>query len=452
VQISRPFALAGVPLAFAAGAVASRVLLRAEPQRWTADLSQPLVVVTAWRDYGLDFFVIFALTIALAALALGIALGLGRERAAGPSLAATLVLAASALIAAFSWPIVFSSDVYAYAAYGDLTLHGHNPYIPVSAAYHDRFVDAARWQWGGGSFPPCVYGPAFVGIAAIGVFAGLDRIEPSLWIMRIIAALAFLGSAALLNEILRGKRYRRFAIAAYALNPVALWSTAEGHNDVLLLLAVFGAFAALRLRNVRGAGTIFGLAPLLKIIGIAGGPLVFLWLRGKRNAEAWPFAKALLVGLVVAAALILPLQLQTLGSLATHGRYEPQFSFQSLVGIVSALVVVVAAAATGLRALARGDGSGALWVAIAGWLALPNPYPWYALWILPIAVAFPPSRATLALWLATIFAALRYLPETFGNMPHLVTQILTLVALAPLMFASPARVSEREPLKAPLDS
>src|ERR1700693_2044772 len=122
VQISRPFALAGVPLAFAAGAVASRVLLRAEPQRWTADLSQPLVVVTAWRDYGLDFFVIFALTIALAA---------------------------SALIAAFSWPIVFSSDVYAYAAYGDLTLHGHNPYIPVSAAYHDRFVDAARWQWGG---------------------------------------------------------------------------------------------------------------------------------------------------------------------------------------------------------------------------------------------------------------------------------------------------------------
>ena len=452
MQISRPFALAGVPLAFAAGAVASRIVLRAAPHRWTVDLSQPLVVVTAWRGYGLDFFVIFALTLVLATLALGIALGLGRERVAGPTLTASLVLAASALIAAFSWPVVFSSDVYAYAAYGDLTLHGHNPYQAVSIGYHDAFVDAARWQWGGGSFPPCVYGPAFVGIAAIGVLAGLDRIGPSLWIMRIIAAVAFLGSVALLNEILRGKRYRRFSIAAYALNPVALWSTAEGHNDVLLLLAIFGAFAALRLKNVRGAGTIFGLAPLLKIIGIAAGPLVFLWLRAKRNAEAWPFAKALLVGLVVAAALILPLQLQTLGSLATHGRYEPQFSFQSLVGIVPAFVVVVAAAATGLRALARGDGSGVLWLAIAGWLALPNPYPWYALWILPFAVAFPPSRASFALWLATIFAALRYLPETFGNMPHLVTEIVTLVALAPLIFAIPARVSEREPVKAPLDS
>jgi hypothetical protein len=440
-------ALFGVPLAFLGGAIAARLLLQAAPQRWHADLAQPLVVVTAWGGYGLAFFLIFALTVALATAALAFALWPGRERGAGPSLPATLVLAVLAIGAAFAWPAVLSSDSYAYAAYGDAALHAHNPYLPVGSAQHGPFVDAARWQWGGASFPPCVYGPAFVGIAAAGVWLAGDRIGPSLWSMRIVAALAFLASIALLDAALRGKRWRRFAVAAYALNPVALWSAAEGHNDTLLLLFVFAAFAWLRRGESRFAGALFGIAPLVKLVGAVAGPLTLAWLWARRDARSRPFAATLAVALIVATAALLPLQLPALGAIAGHSRYSPQFSFQGLVGIVPALLAAVAAAVTGARALLRGDASGALWFAIAGWLAIPNLYPWYALWILPVAVALPPNRATLALWCATILAGLRYLPETYGNMPHLTAAVLTLLMFAPLAFAFP-RVNEQEPRKA----
>jgi hypothetical protein len=441
-------ALWGVPLAFAGGALAARLLLQAAPPRWQTDLAQPLVVVTAWGAYGLGFFLIFAAAVALAAAALACSLWPGRKRGAGPSLAATLVLAMLALAAGFAWPVVFSSDVYAYAAYGHAALHGHTPYLPVPAAHHDAFVDAARWQWGGASFPPSVYGPVFVAVAAAGVYLAGDGLGASLWSMRVIAALAFLGSIIALNAALRGKRYRRLAVAAYALNPIALWSTVEGHNDALLLLFVMAAFAWLRRGEARFAGVVFGLAPLVKFVGIVAGPVTLLLLWARRDSRTRNFAAALAVALICSAAAILPLQLATLGALAGRGHYAPQFSFQSLAGIVPALIVAVAAAVTGLRALLRGDANGSLWLALAAWLAIPNPYPWYALWFLPVAVAFPPSRATVALWIATIFAGLRYLPETFGNMPHLTAAILTLAMFAPLACAIPARVNEPNPVKA----
>lgn len=443
------FTLAAVPLAFALGAIATRVLVAMPPARLAVDFAQPLVVVTAWGAYGLGPFAVLAvvITIATGALALSLAPNLRN----GPSLAATLVLATLALAAALAWPVVFSSDTYAYAAYGDAVVHGHDPYLPVPRAYHDAFVDAARWQWGGGSFPACVYGPAFVALATAATLLAGDRLGATLWALRIAAALAFLIGVVLLNDALAGKRHRRAAVAAYALNPVVLWSVAEGHNDIFVLLAAFGAWAALRRGAAGVAGLVLGLTPILKLVGLVAAPATWLWLRTRR-ADATTFARAGAAGLAIAAALILPLQLKTLGAFgAAH--YTPQFSFQSVVGLVPAMLVVVAAALTGLRALWRGERDGMIWLAIAGWLALGNPYPWYALWIVPAAVFLPPSRATVALWMTTIFAALRYLPEAFGNMPHLSASILTLIGLAPLVFAVPLRAEEvvnpASPEKAP---
>ena len=94
------------------------------------------------------------------------------------------------LSAALAWPVVFSSDVYAYAAYGNAVLHAQNPYLAVSHAQHGTFVDAARWQWGGVSFPASVYGPLFIGIAAIATFLAEDRLPATLWMLRIFAAAA----------------------------------------------------------------------------------------------------------------------------------------------------------------------------------------------------------------------------------------------------------------------
>jgi hypothetical protein len=439
----RPAALAGVPLAFAAGAIVARLLAQAPPQHLAADFKQPLIVVTAWGSRGIDFFVCIAAVVVLSTVALAFALG--PRWNAGPSLAATLVLAAFALGAAFAWPVVFSSDVYAYAAYGDAVVHGHNPYHAVPHAQHGAFVDAARWQWGGVSFPASVYGPLFIAVAALATLAAGDRLPATLWMLRILAAAAFLASIVLFNDILAGRRHRRFAVAAYALNPIALWSIAEGHNDIFPLLALFGAFGLLRRGALRAAGLGRGLAPAFKLIALVPAIVAPLWIWGRRSPNAVRFGAATAIGLVLTAALALPLQLGTLVSITPHARYAPQFSFQSLVGLVPAAIVVVAATVTGVRALARGESGGALWVAIAVWLAIPNPYPWYALWIVPLAVALPPSRASLALYLATIFGVIRYLPDAFGNVPQLAGNILTIVQLAPLALAGFVEVNVSTP-------
>ena len=396
------------------------------------------MIVTAWGPRGLDFFVCFAAAIVFAAIALAYALG--PRWTAGPSLPATIVVAAISLGAAFAWPVAFSSDVYAYAAYGDAVLHGHSPYVAVAHSQHGPFVDAARWQWGGVSFPASVYGPLFVGIAAFATMVAGDRLPATLWMLRIFAAAAFLASIVVFNRVLAGRRNRRFMVAAYALNPIAIWSIAEGHNDIFPLLAVLGAFALLRRGAQRSAGILLGLAPALKLVAGLPAILIPFWWRRHRAVSTLTFTGAVAIGLVLSAVLTLSLQLRTFASMNGHAHYAPLFSFQSLVGLVPAAIVALAAAVAGIRSLARGESAGALWIAIACWLAVPNPYPWYALWIVPLAVAVPPSRASLGLYLATISGGMRYLPDVFGYVPQLMANILTIVQLAPLALVGAAEV------------
>src|SRR5271155_2146349 len=163
-----------VALPFSAGALALRLLLHHAPSRIAKDLAQPLPVVTSWGSFGAACFTVLALTIALSAVALIVAmLRLARteEHASdapsrdGGARHAVACVATLALAGAFAWPAIFSSDPYAYAAYGSLALHGFDPYAPVAATVHGPLVDAARYQWNG-AFPPCVYGPLFVTLAA----------------------------------------------------------------------------------------------------------------------------------------------------------------------------------------------------------------------------------------------------------------------------------------------
>jgi hypothetical protein len=441
-------ALAAVPAAFAVGAAVAHVVLRAAPVRLGADLAQPLVVVTAWGAYGLGLFAVLAATVAVGAAGLFVALWPAWRRGGGPSVRATLTLSALALLAALAWPVVFSSDVYAYAAYGEALLHGHDPYVTVARSFHDAFVDAARWQWGGVSFPACVYGPVYVAFAALAVLLGGGKVGASLWILRVATCLAFLGSIALLNAALAGSPRRRLAVAAFGLNPVALWSAAEGHNDVLVLLTVFAAFAWLRRGRTALAGFTLGLGPLIKATGVLAGPVAFAYLWARRDARPLRFGVALILGCAVSAALLVPLQWKALAALSSNAHYAPQFSLQALLGVIPGIIIACAIGALGVRDLARGRFSGIVWLAIAGWLAIPNPYPWYALWILPVAVVAPPGRAAFALWAATISALLRYLPEAFGNIDHLQAAVLTLALLAPLVWSA-TQVNARPAQKVP---
>ncbi len=438
-----------IPLAFvASGALAREALARA-PSRLAIDLAQPLVVVTAWGPFGTRLFVLLALALALATGALVLLLVDYARAGEEPPLLAIVTCAALSLGAAASWPCVFSSDIYAYAAYGDDLLHGRNPYLPVASGAHDPFLDAARWQWGGNSFPACVYGPLFVVTAAAAVVLSGGAPAVTLLVLRVFAAAAFLAAIPLLDAALRGFDRRRLRVAAFALNPLALWCAAEGHNDTFVLTTVLGGVVLLRRGRPGLSGLAIGLSPLLKAIGLLAGPATWALTRppAAQRRFGWGFAAGLGVTLAAAA----PFAPAALAGLGRQGRYLPQFSLQSLAGIWPGLALAALPALAGVRELAAGRRTGALWLALGLWLAIPNPYPWYGLWLLPVAVAGPWKLPGVGLWAATISMALRYLPDAAGDVSGIGAALVALGELLPLALV-PAALRRPLPPARPITS
>jgi hypothetical protein len=430
-------ALATVPAAFLFGSAAMRSWLSRAPRSIALDLAQPLPVVTAWHAYGAVAFAILALTIVLATGGLIVAVRRHAADASPRDGFAVVAIAAVTLLAAGSWPVVFSSDVYAYAAYGAQALAGQNPYALVGAEMHGPFVDAARWQWSG-AFPRCVYGPLFTALAreGVSVFAPAG-VAATLGAFRIAAGLAFVAGIALVDRVLSGAspRTRFVLVAAYGLNPVSLWTVAEGHNDAFLMLAV-AAGAALAVRGSRFIGTAtVALSPLLKAPGLLLAALVALDALAFRRPERRATVLGLGLGTALATAVALPPLLPALTSIGAHGRYAPEVSLQGLVGPVAALLLAVVASGTGLALIVRQRRSGYALIGIAVVAALPNPYPWYAPWLVPLSLAAGPEAAGVALWAATISSVARYLPDAVGTLDAGTARFASLAAALPILWA-----------------
>jgi hypothetical protein len=433
--------LAAIPASFACGGFVTHLALARAPARFAVDLAQPLPVVTAWGSYGAAVFAIFAATLLVAAIAAWSAV---RDFARFPATQARTVpiaivlCAALTLVIALAWPVVYSSDAYAYAAYGDLALRGLDPYALAPPGVHDALLDATRWQWSG-TFPVCVYGPGFVALApsVVALFAPAG-VPATLLVLRVLACLTFALAAAFFRMLLEPEpaRERNAALAAFALNPVALWSVAEGHNDALMMCFALGGVALIRRGTPFAGGLALGLSPLVKLPAAVAAPLVALYLgaRGRVRA-ALVLCAGFALALAFAAALIVPHALTAAATLHAHGHYAPQSSLQALTGALPAFALCGFIVLAGLWALARGDVQGALWIAIALWIALPNPYPWYALWILPLAAGLRGNLAA-GLWAATISGALRYLPDASGPLSRGPMLCSLALQLAPLALAA----------------
>jgi hypothetical protein len=430
-------ALASVPLALGLGAAAMRAWLARAPHSIATDLVQPLPVVTSWHGYGAVAFAILAATIAAATAGLVFAVCRHAAGARPGDGRAVVAVAALALAAAGLWPVVFSSDVYAYAAYGAIALAGGDPYAPVAGNLHGPFIDAARWQWSG-PFPPCVYGPLFLALAREGVaLLAPAGVGVTLNGFRLAAGCMFLAGIGLLDAALAGRppRERFVAVCAYGLNPVALWTAAEGHNDAFLMLAVFAGVAlAARGGRITGAALV-SLSPLVKAPGALLAALAAIDAAAFERPGRRATLLALGGGTVLAAALALPPLRPALAAIGTHGRYAPEVSAQGLLGPVAALTLAAGAGLFALALLRRRRRAGFGWAGIAVLLALPNPYPWYAPWLVPLAVAAGAEPAGIALWAATISSAARYLPDAAGNMLPGAARLTSLVAASPMLWA-----------------
>jgi hypothetical protein len=98
-----------------------------------------------------------------------------------------------------------------------------------------------------------------------------------------------------------------------------------------------------------------------------------------------------------------------------------------------------------LRMLA-GDLEGALIVALAVWFALPNPYPWYALWILPVAFLAWNSPAARAIVAASLLIVLRYYGDATTDLSPVTTAAIVLLQFGiPLALFSAPRTNRERP-------
>lgn len=437
---------AALVVAFALGAAAARGVLERAPPAIARDLAQPLPVVTSWGAYGAWCFATLALAIVLATLALVAVLrAIPRDGLAhGVGAGAVVAFAALALAAAACFPFTFSSDPYAYAAYGEMAARGLDPYALVAPNVHGTSIDAARYQWGG-RYPVCVYGPAFVAFARA-LWSATTPFGPAATVaaFRLCASLAFLASIALLDAALAGLApQRRLAIVcAYGLDPVLLWSVAEGHNDAGVLLVASGAAVLARRGRAFAAGAFVGLAALVKAPGAllaaayaldaayVARPRALVGIARRPGAVA-----GVALGLTVAAVFAIPPLLPALAEVGAHGTYEPTVSLQALTGPVIAAGLAFLALAYALVRIARGDRDGFAWLGLAAVAALPNVYPWYALWLVPFALAAGPGGASRALYGVTLCAVIRYLPDAAGNMTVGIVRIASVGAMLPIVLA-----------------
>lgn len=420
-----------VPLGFALGAFLCRIWLAHPPAAYTVDLAQPLAVVTYWQQFGLLMWIALFIAVALASIGYFAAL------TSSMRLRMTIATGALACAAALAFPVVFSSDPYAYAGYGWLALHGHNPYAHEAIAVRNPLLDAVLWQWGNPP-PVCVYGPAFVWFSEFLVwcFQAAGPAAP-LWAFRIAACTALVLCAPLAHAAFP-ERMRATAAAGIALNPIAIWSCAEGHNDVYVLAVALAGFALIRQSRALMGGVLLALSALVKVPGlIAAAGATIACARDARFSRVIPGAA---VGLVISVLIGSPALAQLARNASGGHYYFPQFSIQyvlaSLFGEVAGLsltaVLISASVVLGVSLLRKQNETAFTFFALALWLAIPNPYPWYALWILPLAFV----RGAAVQWAIvalTLFMVLRYLPDATTGLSKAVSD---LIALAPIVAAA----------------
>lgn len=426
---SHPIILAGLPFAFACTALLSWLFVAHPPGALAADFAQPVIIATTWHEFGRALWLLVFAGVLAASIPYASAVHALLRGTLSLRLWHICTASACALIACLTMPVIFSSDIYAYAAYGWMDAHGISPYTHLPLETHDPLITSAIWQWGN-PLPACVYGPLFVWIAKVCVLAGSawGPVAP-LFFLRLLSCGALVACGSLVWLALGGwqREKRLAAAAAIALNPVAIWSAAEGHNDTIMLAVVLAGFIAVRRFGYLAGALVVTASALIKAsgLGAAAGLALFAWSDRKRFLKV---VAGIAGGAALTAFFARPFESGVRTILIPHAHYAPQFSaqfaawqvFQALFGtrshalesgVTLALVGAGALAISGARRALRGDFEGFAFLAIALWLAIPNPYPWYALWILPVAVLRLRAPVSCALLASSITIFARYLPD-----------------------------------------
>jgi alpha-1,6-mannosyltransferase len=419
------------------------------PLHVAVDLAQPMPVAGGWGAVGAAMFCTLALALAAGSAAYARIVSRGASSIGLTKPLGVAAFCAFAIACAWAAPAVFSSDAYAYAAYGELLRDGANPYAHQLLPQGVPIFDAAIVQWGNPP-PVCVYGPIFVAISAAVVSATATfGTAAALGGLRATSSAALIVCGLLAYAAYRGDRRERLTAAAtIALNPAAIWCAAEGHNDALALAIVLAGTALARRGHPQIGAFLSACAGAVKLPAVIG-TLPAAFAGGGLGAIA---------GVAAVLALSVPLFIGIATHMAPHAQYAPQASFQALLepiaraivrsgAIAEAIAWVLAACAAALlgwaafHRLRRGDREGWLYLALAGWLLLPNPYPWYGIWLAALAAFAPGTRAAAVLLALSLASLLRYLPDAVYREAPAPIAWLGLLATLPFLLLLPRQAS-----------
>lgn len=379
-----------------------------------------------------------SLVSALVATALLIAAGgvgltwLALRRGFRPSLARVVALGVGSVIAMAAVPPMGSTDIGIYAAYGRMVVLGLNPYLHT---VHDLVLRgdpigiAYSGAWAG---VPSVYGPVALAAQAIVAWLGGGSARVTLWMLQIMAGVAFLGVAWLLDREARsaGDGARLRVALLWTLNPLLVYELVNAaHVDVLAVLLGVAALLGLRRSRV-AAGALVALAVGVKVA--YGLYVVAIGWALRRNASR--LVRYLLAGAVMGVLVFASVWPEVLDPLRTASSYVASVSAwhpldvwmdgripvaeqRRVITIGSSLLFALVAwrAERALPAAGTADESGhairvAALLSFAWLLTAPYALPWYCAigWAPLLLVGASGLDLILLVGLAT--ASVSYLP------------------------------------------
>jgi hypothetical protein len=160
---------------------------------------------------------------------------------------------------------VGSGDVASYAAYGRLTALGMNPYAVgpgnLPGGDHNPYTAIVNPMW---RSAPSNYGPVATGEQWLAALIGGDRAWLTIWVLMIMAAIAFLATGYVL---MRTAENPVRATLMWVANPLLIVELVMGgHLDGLLALVAIAAIVLSRRVKTARDDIVVGL-----LVGLAGG-------------------------------------------------------------------------------------------------------------------------------------------------------------------------------------
>jgi hypothetical protein len=370
--------------------------------------------------------IFFALIAALATLSLLASRALGSTGRRGPALLIFGLIGVVAVMTAF--PVTFSLDAYAYAAFGRLLgVDRVNPYLEhlASGSTLGDPVLAALTAFLGTPLPDENYGPLwtlFAGALAFVTKGG--GVAAAVWAQHAAGAAALVVAAAGVMRVTwahttQSEAARRTAL--FALHPAVVYeSAAAGHNDMLMVAPAVWALALVDDAPI-AAGVLAGVAIAVKYVALLVVP--FLIVRAYRLRGSGMAAWVALASLFVPAVLFVPLwpgfsAFASFLDLRANLIMSPLWLAQMWIADpalsrIAQTVATLAAVAVVAYSIARYARKPHVWHVLrsvaAVLFASPLLNPWYVQWLAPGAAAA--GRWARFAWWFALLAPLRYVED-----------------------------------------